>query len=237
MWNLELLTLAPNLTETTCSFEPHPEDDAPTAITRHNVRSLAIVADGADWADILPYLALPPLQYLDISDMDNYNTLESFLARSSPPLVSLSVKRTASCFDHWSQCIALVDGTLESLEVWGVSNEKMPSIFTILPPLPNIQSLSVKDPKGPLNLHSLVDFLYARSDKLHSFTVVWEYTPIDSSSISAGPPGNRITDTVSCHLSRLARLGTDIDLGNNYVAIWYLYDIFHPTVISFSIFR
>jgi hypothetical protein len=80
----------------------------------------------------------------------------------------------------------------------------------------------------------LVDFLYARSDKLHSFTVVWEYSPmVNSSSIPAGLSGNRITDTVSGQLSRLARLGMDIDLRNNYVAIWYLSDIFHPTMISF----
>ncbi|KAJ7887498.1 hypothetical protein B0H14DRAFT_3127491 [Mycena olivaceomarginata] len=218
MWNLELLALAPNLTEITCSFEPHPEEDVPTAITHHNVRSLAIVADESDdWADILPYLILPALHHLDVSTMDNYDTLESFLARSSPPLVSLSVQGTASCFDRWSQCMALVDGTLENLEIWGVSNEKMPSIFTILYPLPNIQSLCFKDLEDPLNLHLLLQSLYERSRKLRSFTVDWEYGRfIESSLIPAGPP---ISDTIGGHLSRLARLGVDIDLGKNYVSI------------------
>ncbi|KAJ7368814.1 hypothetical protein DFH08DRAFT_832336 [Mycena albidolilacea] len=216
MWDLELLTLAPNLTEITCSFVPDP-DDAPTAITHHNVRSLAIVADGADWADILPYLILPALHHLDVSAMDNYDTLESFLARSSPSLVSLFVEGAASCFDHWSQCIALVDGTLENLEVWGISNETIPSIFTILHPLPNIQSLRFKDLEDPLNLYLLLPFLYERSHKLRSFTIDWGYSRfIESSLVRAGPP---ISDTIGGHLSRLARLGMVIDLGKNYVSI------------------
>ncbi|KAJ7368812.1 hypothetical protein DFH08DRAFT_832327 [Mycena albidolilacea] len=218
MWTLQLLTLAPNLTEIRCSFEPHPEDHAPTAITHHNVRSLAIFVDEFDdWADILPYLILPALHHLDVSAMDNYDTLESFLARSSPPLVSLSVKGTTSCFDHWSPCTALVDGTLENLEVWGVSNQKMPSIFTFLYPLPNIQSLCFKDLEDPLNLHLLLQSLYERSLKLRSFRVDWGFGRfIESSLIPAGPP---ISDTIGGHLSRLARLGMDIDLGKNYVSI------------------
>jgi hypothetical protein len=225
MWDLELLTLAPNLTEMTCSFEPNPEDDTFTVITHHNVRSFTILADESDeWADILPYLILPALHHLDVSAMDNYETLESFLARSSPPLVSLSVRGTASCFDHWSQCMALVDGTLENLEVWGVSNEKMPSIFTILRPLPNIQSLCFKGLEDPLDLHLLLQCLYERSHKLRSFTIDWGYGPFSESSlIHAGPP---ISDTIDGHLSRLVRSGMDIDLGKNYVSIGYLSTFF-----------
>jgi hypothetical protein len=225
MWDLELLTLAPNLTEMTCSFEPHHEDDMFTVITHHNMRSFTIVADESDdWADILPYLILPALHHLDVSAMDNYDTLESFLTRSSPPLVSLSVQGTASCFDHWSQCTALVDGTLENLEVGGVSNENMHSIFIILHHLPNIQSLCFKGLDDPLNLNFLLPFLYERSLKLRSFRVHWGFVPfIESSLIHAGPP---ISDTIGGHLSRLARLGMDIDLGKNYVSIGYLSTFF-----------
>jgi hypothetical protein len=120
--------------------------------------------------------------------------------------------------------MAVVDGTLENLEVWGVSDEKMPSIFIILRPLPNIQSLCFKDLEDPLNLRLLLQSLYERSHKLRSFTVDWKYGHfIESSLIPVGPP---ISDTIGGHLSRLTRLGMDIDLGKNYVSIGYLSTFF-----------
>jgi hypothetical protein len=86
---LELLTLAPNLIEVSCSFVGNHGGPF-VMITHRSMRSLTI---GKDDEYGLSRLTLPALQHLDVSNMDfeHYELLLPFLAQSAPPLVSLSI--------------------------------------------------------------------------------------------------------------------------------------------------
>ncbi|KAJ7216783.1 hypothetical protein B0H12DRAFT_1153961 [Mycena haematopus] len=156
--------------------------------------------------------------------MNSHDTLEPFLARSSPHLVSLSVRTydQALDFHHLSNPISLVASTLENLEVSGISTDGMPSIFNVLNrgSAPNIRALIFKHAHGTSNLHELVRFLNAHSARLRTFRLLWATRPFLHAMIRVGP--SNTFDTIGGHLSRLAQTGMDIYLGtssDNYILI------------------
>ncbi|KAF8213947.1 hypothetical protein K438DRAFT_1802607 [Mycena galopus ATCC 62051] len=204
--DLRWFTQAPNLTEATCKFEAHGDDFQ--IITHRSLRSLTIV-EGSD--DVLPYLILPALHCLDACN--HTDSLASFLKRSSLPLISLSVRRTESLFDDLHQCMPLVAGTLESLQFRGDCPDNLPNFLNTSIPdsLPNIRSLTFERSKGS-SVHTLVCFLYARSDKLRTVRVLWPHRtgPFLDCMIWAGPPGSNYLDTISDHFSRLGQTGMEI---------------------------
>ncbi|KAF8214047.1 hypothetical protein K438DRAFT_1956149 [Mycena galopus ATCC 62051] len=223
LWDLQLFTLAPNLAEITCTFDLDVTDFI--AITHHSLRSLTI---GENSDDILEYLTLPALQELHISDTVNCNdSLQSFLVRSSPPLVSLSIRRNywGSGFDQLGQCLRLVGSTLEILKLVGGLDDDMLTIFVFLAleSLPRLRAVYFKNFDGPFDLSDLVHFLYSRCDKLRTFKFVWTSSPFLDAVLSAGPfPTASCEDTINGHLSRLSQKGMEIYIGTadkNYAAI------------------
>ncbi|KAF8214054.1 hypothetical protein K438DRAFT_2009160 [Mycena galopus ATCC 62051] len=224
LWDLKLFSLAGNLTELTCAFVL---DHIPPAgiITHHNLRSLTITEDSED---IIQYLTLPALRDLDVSDTEICNdALQSFLVRSSPPLVSLSVRRDhpVSYFDHLGQWLRLLASTLEILKFVDGFGDDLSLIFPLLSneTVPRLRIISFKDLDGPLNFSDLVYFLYSRSDKLDTFKFVSTSSPFLDATLSAGPSATDICeDTISGHLSHLTQKGMDIYLGTvnkNYAVI------------------
>ncbi|KAF7355729.1 hypothetical protein MSAN_01490800 [Mycena sanguinolenta] len=150
--------------------------------------------------------------------------LESFLIRSSPPLVSLSLsfaEGDEEAYDedtYWlDQCMRLVGGTLECLEFFQIPNNSVPSIFDHLQPdsLPHIRTLRFKDLCGPLDLPTIIHILH-RFDTLRTAAFVWTSSPFLDNMITvyASTPA-RCRDTVSGHLSRLAQKGMEIYLGTD----------------------
>ncbi|KAF8214180.1 hypothetical protein K438DRAFT_2149366 [Mycena galopus ATCC 62051] len=208
--DLRLFVQAPNLTEVTCSLDL---GNSLTAITHTHLNSLTVM-QGAHI--ILANLTLPALQHLDVSYGELYNELEGFLMRSSPPLLSLSVVAEDEAF-KWKQCLAHVAGTLENFQLKSPSSTIISLLFPIwgsslLSPsrFPNIRSLSLKDVKsdnGP-NYLGLLNFLYARSDRLRSFRLVWDFSPFLDARYSAGHRDTQTPAMDARHLSRLARAGT-----------------------------
>ncbi|KAF8214063.1 hypothetical protein K438DRAFT_1956164 [Mycena galopus ATCC 62051] len=223
LWDLQLFTLAPNLTEITCGFDFGVADFVVT--THHNLRSLTVDEESDD---IIQYLTLPALRYLDVSHADAcHDSLQSFLARSSPPLVSLSVQMndsdgSDSYFTYLNQCTRLVAGTLKILEIVHVYNKDIIPIFISLgESLPNLESISFKDCDGPVDLPDLVHFLY-QFDKLRTFKLVWTSSPFLDATLFTGPSTGTCEDTISGHLSRLSQKGMEIYLGTadkDYAAI------------------
>ncbi|KAF7355783.1 F-box domain-containing protein [Mycena sanguinolenta] len=145
--NLELFNLTPNLTELTCKFEP--DEDADFAVIIHcNLTSL--IVRPSDCGDILQYLTLPTLRHLDVSSMESHDSLESFLARSSPPLVSLITNMDAySDMGHLGGSLLLVLRTLETLELPETSAIHIPFIFQFFTSNPsNLRTLIFKDVEG-----------------------------------------------------------------------------------------
>ncbi|KAF8214025.1 hypothetical protein K438DRAFT_1802748 [Mycena galopus ATCC 62051] len=207
--DLSLLTLAPNLIELICTFDP--DDTPPMRITHRSLKSLT--AGPLNNFPIIQYLTLPALQFLDVSKMPYPSSINSFLARSSPPLVSLSMAGSPSSLFYWAPCMPLVAGTLESLEIRHVSSAGMIFMFRthapMFDPLPNIRTLNFRDVEGTAITSSMVDsvvsFLRARSDtKLRTFRIVWD------------PLFHVDTD----HLGPLAHIGMDIHVGTaerNYI--------------------
>ncbi|KAF8214020.1 hypothetical protein K438DRAFT_1802742, partial [Mycena galopus ATCC 62051] len=162
IWDLRIFALAPNLTELTCAFAPDPVDAHFESITHHSLRSLTLLmSEESVTGDLIQYLTLPALQYLDVSgDRESYASLESFLARSSPHLLSLAVSGRELCFEYWAQCIPLVGGTLQDLEFLDVADQDLLSIFSlvdgsILNSVPRIRTVRFTDIDGPINLYDL----------------------------------------------------------------------------------
>ncbi|KAF8214067.1 hypothetical protein K438DRAFT_1802813 [Mycena galopus ATCC 62051] len=211
--DLLLFTLAPNLTEMTCTFILETGDLI--MITHRSLISLTI---GDESEDVLEYLTLPALQRLDVLGMDKIDSLEPFLVRSSPPLVSIALLGTQSCFDDWVPCMPLVAGSLESLEFSYVHAEALDSIFkwlsrSLFDSLPKIRALTFQDVDGfsTLRLDELVDFLYSGSSKLRTFSLVWTSSPfLDSTACTSDT-----TDTISGHLTRLAQTGMELYVGTH----------------------
>ncbi|KAF7352338.1 F-box domain-containing protein [Mycena venus] len=226
IFNLDLFNMAVNLTEATCHLDDEEAYGPFKMITHLRLSSLTVLLGSLN---IIKYLTLPALKILEISEMDNcdYRSLEPFLTRSSPSLVSLSVRADYDCEEHWHPCLPRVASTLENLVIDQVPEALMLRLFhgtpdKILHLLPNLRTLSLSDVPGGVNLYFLVDFLYSRSDKLRAFRLVWTYPPFLDGKYYLGPSANKTGDTISGHLSRLARSGIDIYLGTvdkNYVTV------------------
>ncbi|KAJ6515480.1 hypothetical protein C8R45DRAFT_1067083 [Mycena sanguinolenta] len=215
--DLALFTLAPELTEMKCHCELD-DGDFPVSIHRH-LKSLTIgTPDFGNGADILQYLILPALQHLDVSGTHDHDSLESFLVRSSPPLVSLALRGSQVCLQHWGQYILRVPATLESLENHHMSDSFTLGLFGLFSeayPLPNLRNLSLIFVDGPLQLGGLVYVLYARASHLRTVKVRWACSepPFLGGRVWAGPPETPgILDTVIGHLLRLSQ-DIDIHLG------------------------
>ncbi|KAF8208115.1 hypothetical protein K438DRAFT_1961632 [Mycena galopus ATCC 62051] len=186
MLDLELFTLAVDLTELKCSFEPR-EDESFTAVTHLGLKSLTIGRESEE--DILQYLTLPALQRLDVSRTGD--ALAPFLRRSSPPLY------------------AREPGFLD------VDDEDMLSILAFLrspifDSLGTIRTLGLEYLDDPLDIRDLVRFLYTRSDKICSFRVIWASEPELDRMIFVSPPGVSYLDTVSDHFVRLGQRSVEI---------------------------
>ncbi|KAF8213994.1 hypothetical protein K438DRAFT_1750093 [Mycena galopus ATCC 62051] len=211
--DFELFTLAPNLVEVACTLTAD-HGDISGAITHRCLRSFTVMSEcGIEF--IHQYLTFPALQHLDLSRVSNYDSLESFLARSSPPLVSLSVAACESCFDYWHRYAPLVAGTLENLEFLDLYKDDMRSVFRMLNgvPLPKIQTLSFKDIDDPLNMDGLVKFLYS-CHELRTFRFEWRSGSFFDSPAHAGPSDTTLLrDTINGHLLRLAKEGRRIYMG------------------------
>ncbi|KAJ6515388.1 hypothetical protein C8R45DRAFT_207849 [Mycena sanguinolenta] len=221
--DLDLFTVAPNLTELTCSFDRN-EDANFAVITHHKLTSFTINEDSDD---LMQYLTLPMLNRLDVSQISRYDGLESFLARSSPHLASLSISMNYKDDEernlyYMRKFLPLVARTLENLEFSDVSGDEMTSIFRLLnrDSFQKIRTITLKYVVEGFDLDEMIKFLYAHSDRLHAFRLFWLSSPfLDGQALS--PSGT--ADTIGGHLSRLiAQNGMDIYLGTirkNYVSI------------------
>ncbi|KAJ7498646.1 hypothetical protein FB451DRAFT_5300 [Mycena latifolia] len=171
--NLELLTMAPNLTEIRCSLEGL--DPYPTSTIFHlRLQSLTVLKTSfsEDAIDLLPHLTLPALQFLHISALTDRlistDSLFSFLIRSSPPLRTLSARVSHSSFYDWNSCFSCVAKTLENLELHSPESAFQHELFNLdIPhshynPLPRLRTLHLVDSVG-IDCYSLVEFLQRRS--------------------------------------------------------------------------
>ncbi|KAJ7044851.1 hypothetical protein C8F04DRAFT_598725 [Mycena alexandri] len=230
--NLDLFIVAPNLIDVKCDWTG--DDISQGMITHSRITSFAATRTDTNSDEILQYLTLPSLQHLDLSKSDTYDFLESFIERSSPPLISLQVWAADPAFAQWHKALVHVAATLENLEISYASQEVMASTLSLwerpwasspwrtLHALSNLKTLHFSDVPDPMSQDQLVHFLYSRSDKLRSFQLVWDANPFFNRQIQAGAPGapNRV-DTIAGHFSRLRTAGMDIYVGTedkNYAA-------------------
>ncbi|KAJ6458635.1 hypothetical protein C8R47DRAFT_1162915 [Mycena vitilis] len=219
IWDMDMFILAPNLIEVACDLFAQDPWTTPV-ITHPNLRRLSITHSGSD--DILRRLSLPGLQSLDISNVDQDSSLELFLMRSSPPLLSLCLHGDNSCFDEWHRWTYQVGGTLENLRLKCPSREILSTIFDPfttknLHSLPNLRTLRFDYAPGNLNYAQITRFLYSRSDKIRSFQLTWNVRGPES-RLGAAP----WSETVAGELSRMIKGGMHIYLGTkekNYAAI------------------
>ncbi|KAF8161778.1 hypothetical protein K438DRAFT_1985555 [Mycena galopus ATCC 62051] len=222
MRDLEIFERASNLTEVVCDFQPLHEFLFHEII--HTRLTSLTVTEGV--SQIFTYLTLPALQHLDISSDYRCDNLETFLMRSSPPLVSLAALAADEDF-NWARCLAPVARTLENIHFGYPSPEVISTLFDILSPssLPHIRALSLDeiDPEDVLDYEKLVRFLYlCSSDSAHlrSFRLLWQYSPFWDKKCYG--PDQKPLDTITGHLSRLAQVGMDIHLGTknkNYAPV------------------
>ncbi|KAJ7462085.1 hypothetical protein FB451DRAFT_1267731 [Mycena latifolia] len=240
--NVDLFRLAPNLTEVRIkAVYVDPDRDPPsthTVITHSNLTSLTLTgADrGIGTLNALEYLSLPALQSLDISEAHetSYPSLEAFLLRSSPPLLSLSLSGRDDLFPHWHPCLSSVGLTLDNLVVQYPGDQVLVSIFrrygTDLSALPNLRAISLLDVHRtqPLDFITLVNFLHGRqqsSGTLISFRLIWYSSPfLDlEMPLQVGEfEFSRDSHTIAGHLARMASAGMDIYIGTrdkNYAAL------------------
>ncbi|KAJ7044862.1 hypothetical protein C8F04DRAFT_1069818 [Mycena alexandri] len=228
--NLDLFIVAPNLIDVKCDWTG--DDSNPRIITHSCITSFAVADTISD--EILQYLTLPSLKHLDLSKSDTYDFLESFIERSSPPLISLQVWAADPAFTQWHKALVHVAATLENIEISYASQEVMASTLSLwerpwasspwrtLSALSNLKTLHFSHVPDPMSQDQLVHFLYSRSDKLRSFQLVWDANPFFNQQIQAGAPGAPNTvDTIAGHFSRLRTAGMDIYVGTedkNYAA-------------------
>ncbi|KAF7355769.1 putative transesterase [Mycena sanguinolenta] len=203
--DLELFKLTPNLTELTCTFTPHGDDF--TVITHHNLTSLTLTGNTCD---VIGHLTLPALKCLDVDKMDSNETLAPFLARSSPHLVSLSVRMHDMDFNsgyYLRDFMPLVASTLENLQVSGVSADEIHFILQRLDSS-NIKSLMFEDVEGPFDLGPVANFLHTHSTQLRTFRVVLSSCPSLSERLE------NFYDTIDWYFCRqLSKTGMDIHIG------------------------
>ncbi|KAF8161774.1 hypothetical protein K438DRAFT_306957 [Mycena galopus ATCC 62051] len=221
--DLLFFALAPNLSEATCSGYIHRADSPLT-----HARLTSLTVKGGTY-EILRSLTLPALRHLDISWEQGCDELETFLVRSSPPLISLFLIPIEDEDFDWARCLAPVARTLENLHFIYPSPENIASFLDLSPSsLPNIRTLALEDvnPRSGIDYHRLVQFLYSRSsgsDHLRSFRLLWKGSPFFDAEYY--PPDHCLgdpVDTISEHLSRMARAGMDIYLGTrnkNYAPV------------------
>ncbi|KAJ7506604.1 hypothetical protein B0H11DRAFT_1971977 [Mycena galericulata] len=216
--NLDLFTLAPNLSEVLClcDFGPY----GLPMITHSRLESLTVNESETNWDDLLRYLTLPALRTLDVSRCEGCEELlPEFLIRSSPPLLTMTIPGDfweGDIEPDWLDCASRVGGTLEKLTIESPSTNVMDTIFQpgyhgspskTLSPFPNIRSLRLIDcTETTINYPDLVSFLYSRSDKLRDFQFRWVDRP---TKILEG-----IRATVSGHFARMATAGMDIYVGS-----------------------
>ncbi|KAF8161777.1 hypothetical protein K438DRAFT_1859426 [Mycena galopus ATCC 62051] len=221
--DLQFFALVPNLTEATCSGYIYR---AGSLLTHARLTSLT-VKEGT--YEILRSLTLPALQHLNISWEEACDELDTFLDRSSPPLISLFVIPIEDEDFDWAQCLAHVARTLENLHFISPSPENTAFFLDLSPSsLPNIRTLALErvNPRSGIDYHRLVRFLYSwSSDSYHlrSFRLHWKDTPFfDAEYHPSGYRDDGPVDTIGEHLSRLARAGMDIYLGTevkNYAPV------------------
>ncbi|KAJ7682438.1 hypothetical protein DFH06DRAFT_1464158 [Mycena polygramma] len=239
--DLQLFTIAPNLTEVKCAVEYlHPQARPTSKILHSRLQSLALVAAWEAPEDILQCLTLPVLQCLHISQMadSTYSSLHSFLTRSSPPLSSLSIRGDDFGFRDWQDCLSSVATTLEDLELEDPLSRVQRSIFSlhrfvgyigepsgISPPLPKLQRLKFLSCKH-IDYRELQSFLEARSSEsettevtpLQSFRLVWKDDTYLASLLGAGSE----TDSITRYLTNSSWHGVDIYIGTkekNYLVV------------------
>ncbi|KAJ7015853.1 hypothetical protein C8F04DRAFT_1363969 [Mycena alexandri] len=130
--SMELFSVALNLVEVKCSVEFL--DPTPTSPVQHpRLQSLAFFPNVKAPMDILPYLTLPSLQALHISEVEDttYPSLFAFFRRSGPPLTTLCIRANNEDFLDWEQCVSSVGATLENLELEYPSRAVQDSILCI----------------------------------------------------------------------------------------------------------
>jgi hypothetical protein len=132
IYGLALFTTALNLTELTCYLEYI--EDGLELVTHSGLKSLTLKS-----VELLPYLTLPALQHLDVTDASDLtddgsdsgleHTFEPFLVWSSPPLVSLRIPADDRHFEVWGQCVGHMNRTLETIQFHGPSTRAMSFLF------------------------------------------------------------------------------------------------------------
>ncbi|KAF7356979.1 F-box domain-containing protein [Mycena venus] len=220
--NLDLFIIAPNLAEISCELD---QVFSLTTMTTHLcLNSLTITMGSLD--TLIEHLTLPSLKFLYVSHAHDYTTLESFLRRSSPPLVTLSIWANEGLLKNWRRTIHHVAGTLENLEIYQPPQTFIYSIFNPYPPandlhaLQSLRTLTLQYVAHLFSPQDLTRFLYSRFGKLRSFKLVWCWDPVlnDYGEFYAGHTAN----TTRGHLHKLKIAGMDIYLGSfvqNYAAI------------------
>ncbi|KAJ7429493.1 hypothetical protein FB451DRAFT_1328394 [Mycena latifolia] len=192
--NLDLFTLAPNLCEAKIYSDSESFEPPPSTITHAKLHSLTLVQEDSGSFNIFPFLTLPALQSLDISAVHppTYLPLRSFIMRSSPPLLSLSVNAGQMYFSDWAQSFPHVAATLENLTLRYPSTPLLSTIFDsggCLTSLRTLRNLSLLDVYGPLDFQELSEFILIRGDlsrKLVSFRLVWSSSRSFDREIYAG---------------------------------------------------
>ncbi|KAJ7616879.1 hypothetical protein B0H17DRAFT_1152541 [Mycena rosella] len=212
----DLFSLAQKLIEVVCYF-PDPDDpwDGPM-ITHSRLRSLTL-SSGDRPETLLHYLTLPALRSLTmkVSESRNYtitlSIFESFLIRSTPPLVSLSTCGVHAP-DPMFNCLSYVGETLENLELKSLDEAMVSSILRLNTTtfLPNLRALSLLDVYGKTDPESIVQALY-HAQNCGVFPAVWPRGPLFDKVIRAGFGW----DTVTGHLARIASDGMQIYVGTS----------------------
>ncbi|KAJ7432288.1 hypothetical protein B0H11DRAFT_2381324 [Mycena galericulata] len=218
--DMELFKSAQNLVEVRCAAMGSPT--APTSTISHpRLRSLALIEteEGDPAPDILEYLTLPALQSLDISAMSDttYASLQPFIARSSPPLLSLSIRVDDPQFTDWAECLDRVGTTLENLELYSPSEKVQLSLLNpesgqFVPRLPNLRALTFLN-VSPANYSAFVAFL-CRTPGLRSLRLSCPLgTFLDDETTSWFRSEERAWhDSFYNHFARYAERGMNINI-------------------------
>ncbi|KAJ7098671.1 hypothetical protein B0H15DRAFT_586530 [Mycena belliarum] len=153
--NLELFSLAPNLTELTCHFSL--DADTEFILTHPRLESITLVHSlrGKRADDLFYYLTLPGLRSINVSGVYHhaYASLERFLERSSPRLITLSIRAADSTLFEWMGCVYQCGNTIENLELnveWP-SVDILSSIFTSFK-FPKLRVLTLRNTPRNKNL-------------------------------------------------------------------------------------
>ncbi len=215
---VELFALASNLLEAKCRLV----DTAHSIITNTSLRALTIEEESAD---ILEHLTLPALQSLDIHNALDYCSLQPFLIRSSPHIVSLVIRGHIQDVHEWHGCLSLLDSSLETLTIHCLTSSAFDRLIgedhnKSLAGLSRLKSLRFYDVQRDwVDLRNIVNFLSGTT--LLSFTLTWAMSPFfDSPDLL--PSGLGTADTIRGHLSTIYRSGMDIYIGTdtkNYACI------------------